>query len=150
MAWIALVLSAAMISVAGASAADTGMVRKAGEWESTMINPAFNNGAPSPPRKICFGSDKSISDLSDNPMMKNCTVNVSNVTATGVVVDASCQAPNIGKVTTHTVISRVGDDAYHAVNTARYEGAPAGAPPEVTFTIDSHRLGPCQPGETPH
>jgi hypothetical protein len=143
-----LMLAAALILSAGASMADTTMIRRAGEWEVTVSNPAINNGAPIP-RKICFGTDRAISDLAANPMMKNCNVKISGATEKTAVVDATCEAPNHITITTHTVITMIGEDAYHSQGTAHMDGAPAGAPTDSAFTNDAKRLGPCQAGETP-
>jgi hypothetical protein len=140
-------LSVVLISAAGAAPADSAMVRKAGEWEVTVSNPAMNM-APAP-RKICFGTDKSITDVVDNPMMKDCSVKLSSVTGTSAVIDASCDTPNKMRVATHTVITMVSSDAYHSETSAHYEGGAPGMPSDMKFTNDARRLGPCQPGETP-
>jgi hypothetical protein len=62
-------------------------------------------------------------------------------------MDATCPGPNNGKVSIHAVVTQTGPETFHTESTMHMDGAPQGAPADMTMATDGKRLGPCQPGD---
>ncbi len=143
---VGILTAGAVLCLSAVAAAETSMIRKAGEWEVTSSNP-MGQGAPRT-TKICFGSDKPVDDLTSG-QLKNCEKKNTGASGNTVTVDAQCTLQGNMKVSVHGTIMMTGPDAYTSESRMHLEGGPPGMPTDVTITAQAHRTGPCQPGEEP-
>ncbi len=80
--------------------------------------------------------------------LKNCGQQSISIQGDRGTVEASCSWQSL-RVSVHATIVPTGEASVHADSHVRFDGKPPipGLPPEMTLSIDAHRLGPCQPGE---
>lgn len=124
-------------------------VRRAGQWEVTIRNAGGPMQMGPMTHKICFKTDKSLSEISNgrNPMAKDCSPPQVSTSGATITVDSQCKNPMGGQAHLHAVITPNGTDAYHSETQIHMEGVPQGMPSDMTMIADAKRLGPCQPGD---
>jgi hypothetical protein len=135
------ILSAAfpLIAIAAQAGDLRTMMQQPGEWEIT----AHGGFMPVQPQRGCYGGGKSVADLV-NKNMKNCSQQSVNIGGGSATVDAVCQMQGV-QVTVHSDITSTGDGDFHAENRVQIAGVKS--MPDMTISVDGHRLGACQPGE---
>ncbi len=115
------------------------MMQQPGEWEIT----AHGGFVPPTPQRGCYTGGKSVADLV-NKNMRNCSQQSVNIGGGSATVDAVCQMQGV-QVTVHSDITSTGDSDFHAENRVQIAGVKS--MPDMTISVDGHRLGACQPGE---
>ncbi len=122
--------------------AEPAQVMHAGEWESRI-----GDGQP---RLICLKTDRPFDPETLMKMTEKvgakCTL--SDVKQAGSVITyvTSCNIMG-GKMTSHGTITVNAPDAYVSRSQSHFEGGPVKMP-DMDLTVASHRIGPCQPGDT--
>jgi hypothetical protein len=143
-------LMVAVVAVAAASAAQAGLVRKAGEWQTSIDN--------GPPRLICYATDETFDQAYITRAMSRmpgASCKVSNFTTVGPVTSYSLLCTIGGSPMTSTgSITATGPDsviakAHSHGGVIKMANGKTIAVPDTDIVTTSRRLGPCKPGDTP-
>lgn len=122
--------------------------RKPGLWEISMVM----GGGQIPPRTMHHCTDASTDkdmNTTFSPMAKEmCSKQDMQKTATGMVVDSTC---NIGGINTTTHTEIIGDfnSAYTMKVASTHPSLTGGAPRETSMTIEAKWMGACAPDQKP-
>jgi len=117
-------------------------VMRAGEWESRV------GGAPK--RLICLKADRpfdpvTLTKMSDRVSAK-CHIGDVNETGAAITYVTMCDIAG-GHMVVHGTITVDSDDSYISRSKSHFEGGQVRLP-DMDLTVTSHRVGPCQPGDT--
>ena len=136
---LAFVVSVAMALPA---TADPWPHRKPGLWQMTV---SFR-GAPMPPMssKYCVdaATESALMSAGQNAANKMCGGTSIHVTGGSGTIDATCKFGGM-TTTSHTVITFVGNSAYHGETRSHISPAPAYAHGDQVTTNDAKWVGPC-------
>jgi hypothetical protein len=131
------------LALSTAAQADQELIRKAGEWQVTLVN---KPGDSSPPqsRQTCYAKDETLSDAVANGM-KQCSAKSVKTIGQQVVIDASCTVDS-APVTTHVVITQNGANAFHTESHLHFMNPPEGGQTDIDVVTDAKWLGACPAG----
>lgn len=121
---------------------------KAGNWDTLVKVDGDTTGTL---RQICSaGGPFDPNKLQEKARSAglNCSRNEVSIQGSVMTADTVCTAPNKVTVSTHTVTTFSGDEAYHSESHGHYEPAVAGTS-DTTVILDAKWTGPCVPGQTP-
>lgn len=135
------ILAAVVLSMAGRAEADDAGVRRAGEWQVTVMG---ENGKANPPKNFCY-SERSIADIFK--AMDSCSKHDISKSGDTTTVDGICRK-GAEQISLHLTIKSTSDTSYHAEMHTAY-APPIGGTGQVDIVSDAKWLGPCAAGEKP-
>jgi len=139
---IFIAISMAFLASLTLAYAEPVQVMHAGEWESRI-----GNGQP---RLICLKTDRpfDLETLTKMTEKAGARCILSDVKEADSVISyiTSCDIAG-GKMILHGTITVNAPDTYVSRSQSHYEGGPIKMP-DMDLTVASHRVGPCQPGDS--
>jgi hypothetical protein len=147
---VALTVAVVAVASSVSSAAGAGLVRKAGEWQTSIDN--------GPPRLICYATDETFDQAYVARAMSRlpgASCKVSNFTTVGSVTSYSLLCTIGGSQMTSTgSITSTGPDSVTAKahshgGVIKMANGQTIAIPDTEIMTTSRRLGPCKPGDKP-
>jgi len=121
--------------------------RRPGLWEVTR--PSVDATNPARTTQVCIDqeTEATLRRIGDSLAESTCSTTDTRSTPGEVMADATCQLGG-SKTTNHTVVSFIGDTAYHQVSTTRVD-PPLFGRSEIISETEGKWLGPCTAGMRP-
>jgi hypothetical protein len=127
--------------------ADESPHRRPGLWEITRITVDANNPARTSKACIDGATEAMLRDIGTSFARSACSTTEVSASGNVVTVDSVCQLAG-SRSTNHTVITFVGDTAYHHVATTHFD-PPLFGRADSTNEMDGKWIGPCAPDMRP-
>ena len=140
--------SLATLAVASGADADQCPPRKPGLWQMTVTM----QGSPVPPMtsKYCIdaATESALISAGQNAANKMCSGETIRITGGTGTIDATCKFGNMTS-TSHTVITFMGDAAYHSETRSHLSPPPKYVKSDHVTVNDAKWTGPCPAGMKP-